>query len=148
MISIYRIICLVDLIYFPQRPEDQFHDIRMIITAVEVNMAIALACAPALRPFLRHHFPKLCKSHKERLPTEATDSRQQRAVNDDWEIESLPRRGSSIVESIYIDSLRSLNPPSSRLDIRVSSQMGGSGAEVVHNGILRTTEITIQHENL
>lgn len=148
IISIYRIAYLIELVYFPQKIEDRFHDIRFIITAAEVNTAIAVACAPALRPFLRHNFPGLFKRYKERLATEANDARPQRAVDDDWAIESSPRPTSSIMESIYLDTLRSLNPPANRLEIRVTSFINPADVILCQEGIMRTTEIKISHEDV
>jgi hypothetical protein len=56
-VSIARIESLVRLFYFP--PTDPFYDIKITYSIVEPNLAIATACAPALRPLLKHYFPKV-----------------------------------------------------------------------------------------
>jgi hypothetical protein len=56
-VSIARIESLVRLFYFP--PEDPFYDIKITYSIIEPNLAIATACAPALRPLLKHYFPSV-----------------------------------------------------------------------------------------
>lgn len=54
-VSIARIESLVRLFYYP--PTDPFYDIKITYSIVEPNLAIATACAPALRPLLKHYLP-------------------------------------------------------------------------------------------
>lgn len=54
-VSIARIVSLVQLFYFPTGG-DPFYDIKITYSIVEPNVAIATACAPALRPLLKHYF--------------------------------------------------------------------------------------------
>ncbi|OAK94594.1 hypothetical protein IQ06DRAFT_184538, partial [Phaeosphaeriaceae sp. SRC1lsM3a] len=56
-VSIARIESLVRLFYYP--PEDPFYDIKITYSIVEPNLAIATACAPALRPLLKHYLPSV-----------------------------------------------------------------------------------------
>lgn len=59
IIGVVRIWGLIELFYFPDPNADTFYDIKMVLSVVEVNTAIVTACAPALRPLLRHMFPSL-----------------------------------------------------------------------------------------
>jgi hypothetical protein len=56
-VSIARIESLVRLFYFPSG--DPFYAIKITYSIVEPNLAIATACAPALRPLLKHYVPSL-----------------------------------------------------------------------------------------
>jgi hypothetical protein len=58
-VSIARIIGLVQLFYFRDPNSDPFHSAQVTLSVVEVNLAIATACAPAMRPLFRAYFPAL-----------------------------------------------------------------------------------------
>ncbi|KAL5120683.1 hypothetical protein ACEQ8H_001432 [Pleosporales sp. CAS-2024a] len=56
-VSIARIESLVRFFYFPGG--DPFYDIKIVYSIIEPNLAIATACAPALRPLLKYYLPSI-----------------------------------------------------------------------------------------
>lgn len=57
VISIVRLVKLVQLFYVPGSIPDPFHDIGAILNVVEINIAIISASGPALRGLLRRWLP-------------------------------------------------------------------------------------------
>jgi hypothetical protein len=79
-VSIARIESLVRLFYFP--PGDPFYDIKITYSIVEPNLAIATACAPALRPLLKHYIPGLFgKLHSTDTYVNSTRHTQSKSSN-------------------------------------------------------------------
>ena len=59
IIGIVRLVALVELFYMWDPTKDPYHDIKITLNVVEVNIAIMSASAPALRPLFRGWLPHL-----------------------------------------------------------------------------------------
>ena len=144
IISIIRIAGLIQLFYFPQAgAEDPYYDIKMTLSVVEVNTAIATACAPALRPLVRDVFPSVFGSHDDE--TEAPSGYLRKRG-----LSSHTRRPSATTQSakanIALKSLkRGIDSPPGHMEVRGTSPTGSEEAIMTYNGIIRTMDVQVQY---
>lgn len=154
IISIIRIAGLIQLFYFPQVDAgDPYYDIKMTLSVVEVNTAIATACAPALRPLVRDVFPSVFGSNDE---TEAPSGYGGYGGGDSHGYPrkrglSHSRRHSTTTQSAKANiALKSLkrgmdSPPPGHLEVRGTSPTGSEEAIMTYNGIIRTMDVQVQY---
>lgn len=152
IISIIRIAGLIQLFYFPQVDAgDPYYDIKMTLSVVEVNTAIATACAPALRPLVRDIFPSVFGTNDE---TEEPSGYAGYGGSHGYARKrgmSHARQHSVASQSaranIALKSLRGMDPPAGHLEVRGTSPTGSEEAIMTYNGIIRTMDIQVQYGN-
>ncbi|KAK7954708.1 hypothetical protein PG996_015519 [Apiospora saccharicola] len=167
VIGVVRIWGLIELFYYPNPNGDSFYDIKMVLSVVEVNTAIVTACAPALRPLLRHMFPSLFAlsgsddyHHKSPGTGNGTGSNNKRPYGqgtqgtrnfskkmDISRSKSLHhhQKGNSIV----MKPLRGYDSPnhSGHIEVRGETPTGSDEAIMTYNGIMRTMDVKVQYEH-
>lgn len=155
IISIIRIVGLIQLFYFPQVDAgDPYYDIKMTLSVVEVNTAIATACAPALRPLVRDVFPSVFGSNDDE--TKAPSGYAGYGGSDSHSyprkrgLSSHARRSSATTQSakanIALKSLkRGMDSPPGHMEVRGTSPTGSEEAIMTYNGIIRTMDVQVQY---
>ncbi|ROT43009.1 hypothetical protein SODALDRAFT_327179 [Sodiomyces alkalinus F11] len=141
IISILRLVWMIDVSFYPMGP-DPTYDIRFTYSAVETNLAIIAASAPALRGLFVKWFPRIFSSLKStRQPGYGYqggtgDKKQSRGHNTGTLGSHLQTNGDS---SFQMKNMKS----------GVRSTMGGSSPttseeEIMrYNGIMRTTDVDV-----
>ncbi|KAI1342468.1 hypothetical protein F5Y15DRAFT_372874 [Xylariaceae sp. FL0016] len=128
-VSIVRLTGLIQLFYFPGTISDPFYDIKVTLSAVEVNLAIASACVPCLRPMFRSFFPALFGGSSLDYPHSSHMSTRKRGLSNPLEEEGLAMKG-----------MRLGNRPD-KTEFRTVSPTNSEEAIEAYNGIMRTLEV-------
>ncbi|KAK6833381.1 hypothetical protein PG987_008075 [Apiospora arundinis] len=136
IVGIVRIWGVIQLFYYPDPNGDTFYDIKMVLSVVEVNTAIVTACAPALRPLLRHFFPR--SSHRnfsKKIYGNMSRTRSHHHHQNQ--------------NSIAMKPLRGFDSPhhSGHVEVRGSTPTGSDEAIMTYNGIMRTMDVKVQYED-
>jgi hypothetical protein len=134
-VSIGRIAGLVQLFYYTDPNSDPFYSVAVTLSVVEVNLAIATACAPAMRPLFRAYFPALPGSTKR-----ATGYSNGKESN-----YGAHSRNKSSVAAVALEELgrRQRRDGHEGLGSRGSSQ-----EDILNfNGIMRTTNVEVMTSN-
>ncbi|GJC93130.1 integral membrane protein [Colletotrichum higginsianum] len=140
VVAVIRVVQIYKL-FFVQPPPgtDNYHDIGLTTSTIEVNLAIFSACVPALRPLFHRWMPKLFgggTTDKKSAMTDyydgyATGSRQKHA-------------GAQGEDGIILREMRSKGH---RAEIRSVSPTGSEEGIMTYNGIVRTTNVKVHYES-
>ncbi|WQF79287.1 hypothetical protein CDEST_04301 [Colletotrichum destructivum] len=140
VVAVIRVVQIYKL-FFVQPPPgtDNYHDIGLTTSTIEVNLAIFSACVPALRPLFRRWMPKLFgggTTNKQSARTGyydnyATGSRRKHA-------------GTKGEDDI---TLREMRSKGHRAEIRSVSPTGSEEEIMTYNGIVRTTNVKVHYES-
>ncbi|KAK7966392.1 integral membrane protein PTH11 [Apiospora aurea] len=166
IVGIVRIWGVIQLFYYPDPSGDTFYDIKMVLSVVEVNTAIVTACAPALRPLLRHFFPSLFALSSEddyypKSPGAGSKSHpygqgsrnfsSKKAYGGDMSrtrsLHHQPKNQHG--NNIAMKPLRGFDSPnhSGHVEVRGSTPTGSDEAIMTYNGIMRTMDVKVQYED-
>ncbi|KAK8066699.1 integral membrane protein PTH11 [Apiospora hydei] len=165
IVGIVRIWGVIQLFYYPDPSGDTFYDIKMVLSVVEVNTAIVTACAPALRPLLRHFFPSLfaLSSEDDYYPKgPGTGSKSHPYGQGSRNFSSKKAYGGGGGDMSRTRSLHHQqknqngnNIAMKPLRIRLAESLGphrgarvdADGAIMTYNGIMRTMDVKVQYED-
>ncbi|KAH9884237.1 hypothetical protein F4778DRAFT_565325 [Xylariomycetidae sp. FL2044] len=136
-VSIIRLTSLVELFYFSSTTSDPFIDIKVVLNAVEVNLAIATACVPAMKGLARGWFPNLFGGSNTGYKGTAY-GRQSTTCR---------KRGISQPTEADVIALKNLALPSYGNIVRGTSPTGSEEAILAYNGIVRTMDIEIRYDS-
>ncbi|KAK8032083.1 hypothetical protein PG990_001817 [Apiospora arundinis] len=166
IVGIVRIWGVIRLFYYPDPNGDTFYDIKMVLSVVEVNTAIVTACAPALRPLLRHFFPSLFSvaSEDDYYPKHVASGDGTANTNHNPYGQGSRNFSKKIYgdmsrtrshhhhqnqNSIAMKPLRGFDSPhhSGHVEVRGSTPTGSDEAIMTYNGIMRTMDVKVQYED-
>ncbi|KAK8035535.1 hypothetical protein PG993_010530 [Apiospora rasikravindrae] len=169
IVGIVRIWGVIQLFYYPDPTGDTFYDIKMVLSVVEVNTAIVTACAPALRPLLRHMFPSLfalssSDDYYPKSPGTGTggktnpygqgsrnfSSKKAYGGGGDMSRTRSHHHQKNQGNSIAMKPLRGFDSPnhSGHVEVRGSTPTGSDEAIMTYNGIMRTMDVKVQYEDM
>lgn len=140
VMSILRMSWLIDIAYFTDIMDpdlDWSYDIRFTYSAVETNLAIITASAPALRPLFLQWFPKFfsaLKSSGNKYSSTTTAGTAKR---------SRGGGGGTGVRSSFAGPFP-LKDIKGRSEIRSHSPTNSEEEIMTYNGILKTCEVAVQ----
>ncbi|KAK8101901.1 integral membrane protein PTH11 [Apiospora kogelbergensis] len=169
VVGIVRIWGVIQLFYYPDPNGDTFYDIKMVLSVVEVNTAIVTACAPVLRPLLRHFFPSLFSVASEddyyhKHGASGGDgtannpygqgsgrnfSKKMYGSNDMSRTRSHRQNPHGGGGGIAMKPLRGFDSAqhSGHVEVRGSTPTGSDEAIMTYNGIMRTMDVKVQYED-
>ncbi|GKT84307.1 CFEM domain-containing protein [Colletotrichum tofieldiae] len=137
-VAIIHIVQIYKLFFVPSPPgTDNYHDIGLTTSSIEVNLAIFSACVPALRPLFRRWMPKLFGGTNNKQSTEpgyykyATGSRRNHT-------------GTRGEDDMVLKEMRSR---AHCTEIRSASPTGSEEEIMTYNGIVRTTNFNVHYES-
>lgn len=146
--GILRLAWLVDISYKPMTG-DFSYDIRFVYSAIETNLAIITACAPALRPLLKSWFPGLFASLNSGVTSEGPyGSRYGISASNDGKG---PRNNSKIVSMNGRSHIPGTSSYAMKEMKKGTTQIGDvspSESEeqiMTYDGIVRTREVDIEY---
>ncbi|KAH7008308.1 CFEM domain-containing protein [Ilyonectria destructans] len=143
VMSILRLAWIVETSYFmdPTSPNfDPTYDIRFTYSAVETNLAIITASAPALRPLFLKWFPRFFSALK---------SSGQKYSNDQYGRSTGTKRSRSgtAIRSNHRNGPFPLKDIKGRSEIRGHSPTNSEEEIMTYNGILKTSEVAVHYGN-
>lgn len=143
IVAIIRLVNIYRLLYLGEKFRK--HNIAYIWTAVEVNLAVICCSMPALRPLFSRWFPKLFGSSHS-----GPSSDQPYGTSGRGGLSSSGTPGKSLNRDRrpgYM--LKDLHSPrkQTRSGIGGESPSGSEEEILTYNGILRTTNVNIVHED-
>lgn len=118
--------------------KDPTYDIRFTYSAVETNLAIVTASAPALRPLFVKWFPRVFSSFKSSTNKYSKD-RYDRSTDKN-------SRNNTIARSNH-NSTFALKDMRGRSEIRSHSPAESEEEIMTYNGILKTSDIVVAYTN-
>ncbi|GJC87858.1 hypothetical protein ColLi_10696 [Colletotrichum liriopes] len=137
-VAIIRVVQIYKLFFVPSPPgTDNYHEIGLTTSSIEVNLAIFSACVPALRPLFRRWMPKLFGGTTNKQSTEpgyykyATGSRRNHT-------------GTRGEDDMVLKEMRSR---AHCTEIRSASPTGSEEEIMTYNGIVRTTNFNVHYES-
>nr|XP_036581971.1 putative CFEM domain-containing protein [Colletotrichum truncatum]KAF6790528.1 putative CFEM domain-containing protein [Colletotrichum truncatum] len=138
IIAVIRVISIYKLFFDPPPPgTDTTHDIGLVYSSVEVNLAIFSACIPALRPLFRRWMPKLFGgTTKKTTGTGYYATYGSSSLRDHTDA-----RGADDI------TLKDMRSRAHRTEIRSFSPTGSEEEIMTYNGIVRTTNVKVQYES-
>ncbi|KAK8001628.1 hypothetical protein PG991_013850 [Apiospora marii] len=171
IVGIVRIWGVIQLFYYPDPNGDNFYDIKMVLSVVEVNTAIVTACAPALRPLLRHMFPSLfamssSDDYYQKSPGTGNgggSNSKHHPYGQGSRNFSKKMYGGDVSRTrshnhhhhpngnnIAMKPLRGFDSPnhSGHVEVRGSTPTGSDEAIMTYNGIMRTMDVKVQYEDM
>lgn len=141
IVSILRMHALVARFYLPP-PKDPNYDIRFIYSAVETNIAILAASAPALRGLFVKWFPKLFSSltsgGRATYGEDGTGKRSRSGTNG---LGSQHHVSSRHTETFQMKNMKN------RSEIRSHSPTASEEEIMTYNGIIRTREVDVMYSD-
>ncbi|KAK8042996.1 hypothetical protein PG994_013479 [Apiospora phragmitis] len=153
VISILRLVWLVEVTFLPPS-DDATYDIRFTYSSVETSLAIISASCPALRCLLIQWFPKLFSSSTYGAGTPGKSRR--RYYNDgryygqsnagpssSHSSNKTKTRRSTITQSFAMQDRRRI-----KFEVRAHSPSASEEEIMTFDGIMRTTEIRVQGEDV
>ncbi|KAF7539985.1 hypothetical protein G7Z17_g12303 [Cylindrodendrum hubeiense] len=141
VMSILRLAWIVETSYFqdPSSPDyDPTYDIRFTYSAVETNLAIITASAPALRPLFLKWFPRFFSALK---------SSSQKYSKDQYGRSTGTKRsrGGTAIRSSHHNGPFPLKDIKGRSEIRGHSPTNSEEEIMTYNGILKTSEVAVHY---
>ncbi|KAH6679925.1 hypothetical protein F5X68DRAFT_234448 [Plectosphaerella plurivora] len=138
IVGIIRVIDIYKLFFTPFDPTvDHFHNIVLVYSNIEVNLAIICACIPALRPLFRRWFPGLFGGSSANSAQPFSGHTFGSSTRGD--------ASNGGTNNITLKSLRS--DGSHRTEIRGASPTGSEEEIMTYNGIIRTANVNVAYEN-
>ncbi|KAL2201834.1 CFEM domain-containing protein [Sarocladium strictum] len=141
IISILRMHALIERFFVPPKP-DANYDIRFVYSAVETNIAILAASAPALRGLFAKWFPKLFSSltsgGRATYGEDGTGKRSRSGTNG---LNNQHHVGSRHTETFQMKNMKN------RSEIRSHSPSASEEEIMTYNGIIRTTEVDVMYSD-
>ncbi|KAK1637771.1 hypothetical protein BDP81DRAFT_460405 [Colletotrichum phormii] len=138
VVAVIRVIQIYKLFFVPSPPgADRFHNIGLVSSTIEVNLAIFCACIPALRPLFRRWMPKLFGG--------TTKKTTGKGYYGKYATGSL-RNPTGIQEGNDI-TLKEMRSRAHCTEIRSVSPSGSEEEIMTYNGIVRTTNVNVQYES-
>ncbi|KAH7165982.1 hypothetical protein EDB81DRAFT_918200 [Dactylonectria macrodidyma] len=143
VMSILRLAWIVETSYFQDPTSDDYdptYDIRFTYSAVETNLAIITASAPALRPLFLKWFPRFFSALK---------SSGQKYSNEQYGRSTGTRRSraGTAVRSNHHNGPFPLKDIKGRSEIRGHSPTNSEEEIMTYNGILKTSEVAVHYGN-
>ncbi|KAF6829718.1 hypothetical protein CPLU01_07800 [Colletotrichum plurivorum] len=139
VIAVIRVISIYKLFFtIPTPGTDHFHDIGLVYSTVEVNLAIFSACVPALRPLFRRWMPGLFGGTTKKTSGAA-------GYYGRYGI-GTPRDGTGVREDDNF-ALKDMRSRAHRTEIRGASPTGSEEEIMTYNGIVQTTNVNVQYES-
>lgn len=141
MVSILRLVWLVQLYYFPET--DSTYDIRFVYVEIETCLAITAACGPALKPLFLKWFPQLSGSsgNTTHEPSKYTKygTRTPITSNVRSTVNRIKHPGGPRTASFALKELRHGDR-----ELRNSSPTGSEEEIMTYHGIMRTRDYTVK----
>ncbi|EFQ27998.1 CFEM domain-containing protein [Colletotrichum graminicola] len=134
VVSILRLLWLIEISYHIN-VQDPTYDIRFTLSAVETNLAIITASAPALRGLFLRWFPKLfasIKASRARYGQTTDPAKKSRVMT--------TTTASNHVDTFKLKSMKGR-------EIRSHSPTMSEEEIMTYDGIMRTTEVDIVHDD-
>ncbi|KAH6892295.1 hypothetical protein B0T10DRAFT_605056 [Thelonectria olida] len=141
-ISILRLVWIIQVVYYADTTSpdyDPTYDIRFTYSAVETNLAIITASAPALRPLFLKWFPSLSSAHKS-SGNKYTKDQYGRSTTTKHS-----RNGTGPLSSHRHSNAFPLTDTKGRSEIRSHSPTNSEEEIMTYNGILKTSEVDVHH---
>ncbi|KAK1990362.1 CFEM domain-containing protein [Colletotrichum falcatum] len=142
VVSILRLLWLIEISYH-LNTQDPTYDIRFTYSAVETNLAIITASAPALRGLFRRWFPNFFASLKSSSKgvygygRSAERTRKSRLGGTTTTTTTTTTGGSTVSEAFKLKSMKG------RSEIRSHSPTTSEEEIMTFDGIMRTTEVDV-----
>ncbi|KAI9055268.1 hypothetical protein LZ554_000231 [Drepanopeziza brunnea f. sp. 'monogermtubi'] len=142
IVTVFSVLRLVWLISFSfSTPTGDFsYDIRFCYSAVETNLAIITASAPALRPLLKTWFPRVFGARYATSASREPSKSRSNGPRDRGEPLSATAKSDFGTSSFAMGDLKRGN-----VGIRCVSPSGSEEETMTCNGIVRTTEVDVQY---
>jgi hypothetical protein len=137
--SILRLAWIIQVTYYvdPTSPDyDPTYDIRFTYSAVETNLAIITASAPALRPLFLKWFPRMSSAYK---------SSSNKYSNGRSTTTKRSRTGTGPLSSHHHSNTFPLKDTKGRSEIRSHSPTNSEEEIMTYNGILKTSEVAVHY---
>ena len=147
IIAIFRLVELIKLFYVVNPHKDRFHTIAITLNVVEVNLAIASACGPALRPLFHKWFPKLfngSRGSKHENPYANVPTYGGTSHSGVHHRETTSHLGNG-PNSIALKAMR-VTTRAQHTECRSVSPTGSEEEIMTYNGIVRTTDVRVQFD--
>ena len=147
IIAIFRLVELIKLFYVVDPHKDRFHTIAITLNVVEVILAIASACGPALRPLFHKMFPGMfggSRSSKHDNPYANVPTFGGTSHSGVHHRETTSHLGNA-PNSIALKSIRVGNR-AQHSECRSVSPTGSEEEIMTYNGIVRTTDVRVQFD--
>lgn len=134
---------LVEISFYPPGP-DPTYDIRFTYSAVETNLAIIAASAPALRGLFVKWFPRLFSSLTSggRATYGETNGTGKQSRSGTDALNSQHNVGSRHTETFQMKNFNK-----NRSEIRSHSPTASEEEIMTYNGIIRTTEVDVMYSD-
>lgn len=126
----------MDESYFPAEENRYFSHIGPFLGTIEVNLAIANACLPALRPLFKKWIPGTLTSDSKPYAYPTASSRRQTG-------HSQRRRGPGNSYAIALKSISSTRQ--AHTQCRSISPAGSEREIMTYDGIMRKTDVEVQY---
>ncbi|KAK6220974.1 cfem domain-containing protein [Colletotrichum tabaci] len=140
VVAVIRVVQIYKLFFVQPSPgTDNYHDIGLTTSTIEVNLAIFSACVPALRPLFRRWMPKLFGGGTTHKKSDRTD------YYDNYATGSRRKHAGTQGEDDII--LREMRSKGHRAEIRSVSPTGSEEGIMTYNGIVRTTNVKVHYES-
>lgn len=141
IISIFRLVWLVELYYYPE--SDPTYDIRFVYVEVETCLAIIAACGPSLKPLIVRWFPQLFSTSGDTSGKPSEYNRHGARTPNNFRItgNKIKHSGISGAQSFALIDLRS----GTERELRNTSPTGSEEEIMTYHGIMRTREYTVKY---
>ncbi|KAH8170558.1 CFEM domain-containing protein [Sarocladium implicatum] len=142
VISILRLAWLVEISFYPPGPDSNY-DIRFTYSAVETNLAIIAASAPALRGLFVKWFPRffssLTSGGRPAYGESGYSGKQSRSGTNG--LNSQHHMGSRHTDTFQMKNMKN------RSEIRSHSPTASEEEIMTYNGIIRTREVDVMYSD-
>lgn len=141
MVSILRLVWLVQLYYYPE--VDSTYDIRFVYVEIETCLAITAACGPALKPLVDKYFPVHYTVSTSSKPSEDIVVDTNRSANMTTTAQRLRPASDPETPSFALRDLRN----GVNRELRNESPTGSEDDMMTYHSIIRTREYTVRYSN-
>ncbi|KAH9211450.1 hypothetical protein DL95DRAFT_464881 [Leptodontidium sp. 2 PMI_412] len=156
IVGILRMAWLIEISYHPAK--DFNYDIRFCYSAVETNLAIITASGPALRPLLKSWFPNVFGTFSSGTSREPYGSRSKMGAsrdamkshnnnnnNNTSKGNTMSSKSGGGMKSQFGTTSFAMKDLKRGSEIRSQSPSGSEEEIMTYNGIVRTTDVSVQY---